>query len=214
MKLNKKGLSPIITTVLIVAVALIISLVVFNWGKKSTTSNFDSTNQIIETKADASNFVTADEITEDGIIKFSYYPPEELEQETIEIVGYKVIADGEEIEDNFLNSVILEKGTNNISLEGFVFDADNVNIYLITSDNKYIDFKNIKNNTYKHKIFGFGTTSGGKGDQNQNPPVDDEDPEDEGEDQGGTVPLDHVTLPPGDDSGRISIGDGGGKKIP
>jgi len=151
-KLNNKGVSAIIITVLLVFVAVILGGILLSWGRGYTDKGVNQAQTVTETKYNASDFVYPEKI-DAGVVKFRYSPPADLESQNIEITKYKIISENKESEEKTFNTpLILEEGVNTFDLENF-FDlgvADSkVTVVLITSDNKYINLENISNTNAK-----------------------------------------------------------------
>lgn len=151
-KLNNKGVSAIIITVLLVFVAVILGGILLSWGRGYTDKGVNQAQTVTETKYNASDFVYPEKI-DAGVVKFRYSPPADLKSQNIEITKYKIISENKESEEKTFNTpLILEEGVNTFDLENF-FDLgvanSKVTVVLITSDNKYINLENISNTNAK-----------------------------------------------------------------
>ena len=145
-----KAISPIVTTILLVVVAVILVTIVLSWGKMFTTSSLNKTQGIELTKSDATSFVYPTQL-KDGIIQFNYSPPSTSNFDNIVITSYKVLSDsGETPDTNLSSSYTLKQGSNLIDLTGFsslgLESSSKVTIVLQATDNTYLDIKNITNN--------------------------------------------------------------------
>lgn len=147
-KLNNKGVSAIIITVLLVFVAVILGGILLSWGRGYTDKGVNQAQTVTETKYNASDFVYPEKI-DAGVVKFRYSPPADLESQNIEITKYKIISENKESEEKTFNTpIILEEGVNTFDLENFIelgVTDSKVTVVLITSDNKYINLENISN---------------------------------------------------------------------
>ena len=70
-RLNAKAISPIVTTILLVVVAVILVTIVLNWGKAFTTSSLNKAQGIELTQSDVVSFIYPTQL-KDGIIQFNY----------------------------------------------------------------------------------------------------------------------------------------------
>ncbi|HOZ35396.1 MAG TPA: DUF1566 domain-containing protein [archaeon] len=144
-----KAITPIVTTILLVVVAVILVTIVLNWGRVFTTSSLSKTQGIELTKSDAVSFVYPTQL-KDGIIQFNYSPPSSESFGDIIITSYKVLSDsGETPDTNLSSNYTLKQGSNLIDLTGFsslgLDSSSKVTLVLQTTDNTYLDIKNITN---------------------------------------------------------------------
>ena len=147
-RIKAKAITPIVTTILLVVVAVILVTIVLNWGKVFTTSSLSKAQGIELTQSDAVSFIYPTQL-KDGIIQFNYSPPSSESFGNIVITSYKVLSDsGETPDTNLSSSYTLKQGSNLIDLTGFsalgLSSSSKITIVLQTSDNSYIH-KNITN---------------------------------------------------------------------
>jgi hypothetical protein len=148
-RIKAKAITPIVTTILLVVVAVILVTIVLNWGKVFTTSSLNKAQGIELTQSDAVSFIYPTQL-KDGIIQFNYSPPSSASFDDIVITSYKVLSDsGETPDTNLSSSYTLKQGSNLIDLTSFsslgLSSSSKITIVLQTSDNSYIDIKNITN---------------------------------------------------------------------
>ena len=144
-----KAITPIVTTILLVVVAVILVTIVLNWGRVFTTTSLNKAQGIELTKSDATSFVYPTQL-KDGIIQFNYSPPSSESFGDIVITSYKVLSDsGETPDTNLSSNYTLKQGSNLIDLTGFsslgLTSNTKVTLVLQTTDNTYLDIKNITN---------------------------------------------------------------------
>jgi flagellin-like protein len=144
-----KAITPIVTTILLVVVAVILVTIVLNWGRVFTTTSLNKAQGIELTKSDATSFVYPTQL-KDGIIQFNYSPPSSESFGDIVIKSYKVLSDsGETPDTNLSSSYTLKQGSNLIDLTSFsslgLTSNTKVTLVLQTTDNTYLDIKNITN---------------------------------------------------------------------
>ena len=144
-----KAITPIVTTILLVVVAVILVTIVLNWGRVFTTTSLNKAQGIELTKSDATSFVYPTQL-KDGIIQFNYSPPSSEYFGDIVIKSYKVLSDsGETLDTNLSSNYTLKQGSNLIDLTSFsslgLTSNTKVTLVLQTTDNTYLDIKNITN---------------------------------------------------------------------
>ena len=163
MKINnynirRKGLEPLIATILLIVVSVILVTIVLTWGKEFSTSSLNKTNNFAELKAsDATHFIYP-KSAQEGIIQFTYSPPAQISND-INITHYRVINIPEMTEPVALSEPkILSPSLNILELPclyEYSTTTPDLYIQLITADNTYIDIKT--------KDPGMVCTSGGTG---------------------------------------------------
>ena len=144
-----KAITPIVTTILLVVVAVILVTIVLNWGRVFTTTSLNKAQGIELTKSDATAFIYPTQL-KDGIIQFNYSPPSSESFGDIVIKSYKVLSDsGETPDKNLSSNYTLKQGSNLIDLTSFsslgLTSNTKVTIVLQTTDNTYLDIKNTTN---------------------------------------------------------------------
>lgn len=163
MKINnynirRKGLEPLIATILLIVVSVILVTVVLTWGKEFSISSLNKTNNFAELKAsDATHFIYPKSAV-DGMVQFTYSPPAEIKQD-INVTHYRVINIPEMTEPIALSEPkILSPSLNILELPclyEYSTTTPDLYIQLITADNTYIDIKT--------KDAGMVCSSGGTG---------------------------------------------------
>lgn len=142
---NKKAISPIITTILLVVVGVILITVVLNFGKNFTTKSLDQTTNFGSLKvSDATNFVYP-KYAKDGVLQINYAPPVKLENESITITQYQLL----DVLDSEVVTLQTPVTLNNNSLSTIQLDClyeyalskPDFTIQLITAQNTYIEVK-------------------------------------------------------------------------
>lgn len=142
---NKKAISPIIATILLVVVGVILVTIVLNFGKNFTTSSLAQTNTIGKIKvSDATNFVYPKD-SRGGTLQINYSPPSSLENVSITITQYQLldVLDSEVVTlqtpvtltNNSLSTIQLD------CLYEYSLTKPDFTVQLITDQNTYIDVK-------------------------------------------------------------------------
>ncbi|HOZ35696.1 MAG TPA: DUF1566 domain-containing protein [archaeon] len=146
---NKKAITPIVASILLIVVAVILVTIVLNWGRSFSNSSLATADTEKLSKSDASEFVYTKAFS-DGVIQFNYAPPDSLTSQNIIITGYKIFSDNNETAEIVLDSNhTLRQGLNVIPLTDFSdqnITSRKMNIQLHTSDGKYITLNNVTNN--------------------------------------------------------------------
>lgn len=124
IRLGKKGISPLIATVLLIAFAVALGAVVMNWGRSYVEDTAESTQRASQTKVDCSMGVNL-EIKEIGGNPTLCQNEDDDEIEVIfvnrgtkSLVGFKTTILGEEKIVEYDNNVTIKKS----SVKKFTFD--------------------------------------------------------------------------------------------
>lgn len=142
---NKKAISPIIATILLVVVGVILVTIVLNFGKNFTTNSLAQTNTIGKLKiSDATNFVYPKD-SRGGTLQINYSPPASLENENITITQYQLL----DVLDSEVVTLQTPVTLTNNSLSTIQLDClyehsttnPDFTVQLITDQNTYIDVK-------------------------------------------------------------------------
>ena len=141
---NKKAITPIVASILLIVVAVILVTIVLNWGKGFTNQGLEGTNKIL--KETTKNYMIGSPIINaQGILSFKNITPGD---ESIIITGYKIISSSDEENFNTIididDTTILPGGTHVISIPAFP-PEDKITIQLITDQNEYISVGSITN---------------------------------------------------------------------
>lgn len=141
---NKKAITPIVASILLIVVAVILVTIVLNWGRGFTNQGLEGTNKIL--KETTKNYMIGSPIINaQGILSFKNITPGD---ESIIITGYKIISSSDEENFNTIididDTTILPGGTHVISIPAFP-PEDKITIQLITDQNEYISVGSITN---------------------------------------------------------------------
>lgn len=144
---TKKGLSPLISSILLIVVAVVLVTLILTWGKESTTSNLEKTDDFGDLKtSDASYFIYLKEFS-NGLLQFNYSPPNNLPKD-IKIIKYKILYDGNETDEKEIENVYIKPGSNFLKLDDFNdfnIPSEKITIILETDDHKFITLLDITN---------------------------------------------------------------------
>ncbi|HRS42859.1 MAG TPA: Hint domain-containing protein [Candidatus Diapherotrites archaeon] len=141
---TKKAISPIVSTILLVVVAVILITVALNWGKDFTNKSLETTNPIL--KETSKNYMVGSvKLNPQGILSFKNITPGD---QPMTITGYKILSTSDDANFNTVIDIedvtILPGTVHIISIPAFPPDKQ-VTIQLITDDYEYISVGSITN---------------------------------------------------------------------
>ena len=144
MQTNKKALSPIVATILLVVVAVILVTITLSWGKGFTNKGLEGSNTIL--KETTNNYmIGSPKLNAQGVLSFKNISPGD---KSITITGYKIISSSDDGNFNTIldieDTTISPGGTHIISIPAFP-PEQKVTIQLITDENEYISVGSITN---------------------------------------------------------------------
>ena len=141
-----RGISPIISVILLLVVLTILVIMLLSYGKSFSTSELNKVNTVFK-KSNQDYLISGTKLLQDGVLTFKNVSPN---NKVIPIIGYEILSEDKE-NSNFNTIIYLDEelnvpsgGTAVISL----IDVPNeklLNIQLITSENEYILLENIIN---------------------------------------------------------------------
>ncbi|MDD3085069.1 MAG: hypothetical protein PHU32_04260 [Candidatus ainarchaeum sp.] len=152
---NKKSISPLIATILLIVVSVILITVVLTWGSSFAKGNLNRSNQFSEnTKSDLSSFVAVtavQQLSENNVITIRNLHS----KEPITFIGYKLITKENYVFANqklyFDEVITLEPGAIT-SLNLICFPENNFTLQLFDQDQTHftlpIKINNYRSNTY------------------------------------------------------------------
>jgi hypothetical protein len=145
--MNKRSISPLIATILLIVVSVILITVVLTWGSAFTKDNLNQTNSILNLKeSDLSSFISVVSYTH--LENISNIVIRNLHGEKITFVGYKLISEdiiNPEKLYSFPNIINIDSG-GVATLNLICFPKANFILQLITDDLEYVSLSiNIKN---------------------------------------------------------------------
>ncbi len=120
MNTKFKAIAPIITTILLVVVAVILVAIFLSFSKGFTNDSLDKTTEIKDISSSDAEYFVYPKTFSQGVIQFNYSPPANLVTENITITSYKIFADNNEtIDVNLDTNHTLVNGSNIINLTDF-----------------------------------------------------------------------------------------------
>jgi flagellin-like protein len=146
---KKKGVSPLIATILLIVVVVAIIAIILSWGKGFGKKSLDQTLILDNLIAsDASHFIFSPKI-KGQTLTFNYSPPLDLKNKNIYIVGYSLVGESTIIpldENTLLKEGVV--GISGIDFSEFPTYTDNSKLVLITDNNNIINLKKINLSNY------------------------------------------------------------------
>jgi len=137
----RKGVSPLIATILLVVVAVVLVTIILGWGKSFTTSSLDNANSILSYKAsDAQYYLTIKDGT-NGRYFVSYDPPTSFDNGSITITDFSWLDYNNIIP--LTSNVTINRGEIATLDLGLINTQSNIMLYL--DNNTYITKMNVKN---------------------------------------------------------------------
>ncbi len=145
-KITKRGVSPLIATILIIVVAVILVTVLLTWGRDFVTGVFEGdagTTDITTLRtSDASSYFFRPTL-EDSLLRFSYNPPSGLRDKEIIITKYSVV--GYSGEFDLDPEVTLKAGMGGfpgVDVSSLNITDPRIDLVLYTSNNEIINLRN------------------------------------------------------------------------
>jgi hypothetical protein len=155
----KKALTPIMSAILLLIVAVILITMILSWGKGFTNEGLNKAKEFGTLSASDATMFVYSKSYKDGVVRFTYSEPDYLKDEDIIITHYRVLQIPEMVSVEFPDPLPLRQGDNIIPLpclyEYSLSSSSELTIQLITTENKYIDIK--------QRDQGMVCTSGGTG---------------------------------------------------
>jgi flagellin-like protein len=145
LKITKKGVSPLIATILLIVVAVILVTVLLTWGKGFFTSALDDADARDITSyrpSDVTSFIYRPSL-EGSLLRFSYNPPSNLANETIVIDGYSVV--GYTGDFNLTPNVTLKAGMSGftgVDVSSLNITDPRIDLVLYTNNDEIINLRN------------------------------------------------------------------------
>ena len=141
---KNKAISPIIATVLLIAVAVILVTIILSWSRNYTNVSLNKTQDFGKLKvSDADSFVYPKSYSE-GTMQFIYSPPESIKSEEIIITHYQILELPEVEPIPLAEPYNLRESTNILPLNclyEYSLSSPDFTIQLITDKNTYITIK-------------------------------------------------------------------------
>ncbi|HOW29680.1 MAG TPA: GLUG motif-containing protein [archaeon] len=159
---RKKAITPIISVILLISIAVILTTIILTWGTDFTTKGTDKSEIIFE---ETNDYIIGSTKIQNTNLSFKNISP----KKTVTITGYKILSNSED--SNFNIDVILENpitltpGATGILSLNKLPPENKIAIELLTLDNKKITLTNILNNNSNI------TEDGGQDTNTEEPPI-------------------------------------------
>jgi formylglycine-generating enzyme required for sulfatase activity len=138
---NKKSISPLIATILLVVVAVAIIAIVISWGKGFTNNSLQDASSLALYTESETGFYLNVQGSINGRTTFSYNPPQNTPYDSLTIVGYGLLGYTENIVPLEPPATVLKNQTVNID-HGIILP--NLDLVLYLDNNTMITKFNLK----------------------------------------------------------------------
>lgn len=143
-ELNKKGLEPIISVLLLIVVSVILIIIILNFGQDKTLTSLNKTETVIkQTDFEDLEYFIYNKKYNTGAIQFTYLPPKTNIKE-VNIIQYKVLYGVNETEIITLDSpFLIKEGANLLRIGDLNINTNKFDLILISDKNQFITLKDI-----------------------------------------------------------------------
>lgn len=140
---KRKGLQPIVATILLVVVSVILVVIILSWGKNFTNTSVNKTNSLVnhDVLSDKQPFIRFVE-AKNGLYVLDYFPPNRPDI-NFTIVGYSLLGYNEDYIPLEPEYTVDRAGKHYIPLG--IVNEEKITISLLLDDGRNLIFKNTIN---------------------------------------------------------------------